>query len=117
MGIIVPEILLPSSNIVASNVYISFSGETIHIFKNHLTSDYDISSNYKVFSNPGKQPGTNIIEPIVVPYLNMEQGVYSTLYTALKVLYPNSEDYQDVTPPVINDPSIIPEPVSNVISY
>jgi hypothetical protein len=92
MGIIVPEAVLPSSNIAVSNVYMSFSGETVQIFKNPYTSEYILGSNYRVFSNPEKQPDTNIREPLMVPYSNLDQGVFTVLYTALKEMYPGSED-------------------------
>jgi len=105
MGIIVPEALLPSSNISVSNVYMSFSGETVQTIKDPYTCDYYMSSNYRVFSNPTKQPGTNIIEPLMVPYSNLDQGVFTVLYTALKELYPGSEDsLVNYAPPSVSDP-------------
>jgi hypothetical protein len=113
MGIIVAEAILPSSNIAVSNVYMSFSGEAIETLKHPYTGDYVLRSNYRVFSNPEKQPGTNIIESLMVPYSNLDQGVFTVLYTALKEIYPGSEDslvnYEAPAPPV-------PEPTSNVIS-
>ena len=113
MGILVPEALLPSSNIAVSNVYMSFSGEVVQTIKHPYTGEYILSSNYRVFSNPTKQPGTNIIEPLMVPYSNLDQGVFTVLYAALKELYPGSEDslvnYAPPAPPA-------PEPTSNVIS-
>jgi hypothetical protein len=49
----------------------------------------------------------------MVPYSNLDQGVFTVLYTALKELYPGSEDsmvnYEPPAPPA-------PEPTSNVIS-
>jgi hypothetical protein len=110
MGIIVPEATLPSSNITVSNVYMSFSGEAIQTFKQPYTGDYVLSSNYRVFSNSSKQPWTNIIEPLMVPYSNLEQGVFTVLYTALKEMYPGSEDS------LVNYVSPVPAPTSNVIS-
>lgn len=107
MGIIVPEAILPSSNIAVSNVYMSFSGEAVQTLKHPYTGEYVLSSNYRVFSNPTKQPGTNIMEPLMVPYSNLDQGVFTVLYTALKDMYPGSEDS------LVN---YAPEPTSNVIS-
>jgi hypothetical protein len=92
MGIIVPEAVLPSSNIAVSNVYMSFSGEAIETIKHPYTGDYYLSSKYKVFSNPTKEPGTNIIEPLMIPYSNLDQGVFTVLYTALKEMYPGAQD-------------------------
>lgn len=92
MGIIVPEAILPSSNISVSNVYMSFSGETVQVFKNPYTSDYILRSNYRVFSNPNKIPDTNIRETITIPYTDIGQGPFTVLYTALKEMYPGSED-------------------------
>lgn len=92
MGIIVPEALLPSSNIAVSNVYMSFSGETVQILKNIYTGEYNLVSNYRVFSNPDKTPDTNIKEPISTPYTNLDQGPFTVLYTTLKEMYPGSED-------------------------
>ena len=88
MGIIVPEAILPSSNIAVSNVYMSFSGETVQVFKNPYTREYILGSNYRVFSNPD----TNIRESIAVPYTDLDQGPFTVLYTALKELYPGSHD-------------------------
>jgi hypothetical protein len=118
MGIIVPEALLASSNIAVSNVYMSFSGEAVQTIKHPYTGGYVISSNYRVFSNPTKQPSTNIVEPLMVPYSNLDQGVFTVLYTALKDMYPGSEDsLVNYTPaPVTPDPMVVPEAVSNVIS-
>jgi hypothetical protein len=110
MGILVPEAILPSSNIAVSNVYMSFSGEAIETLKHPYTGDYLLSTKYKVFSNPSKQPGTNIIEPLMVPYSNLDQGVFTVLYTALKEMYPGSEDS------LVNYSPPVPEPTSNVIS-
>jgi hypothetical protein len=113
MGIIVPEALLPSSNIAVSNVYMSFSGEAVETLKHPYTGDYVLRSYYRVFSNSTKQPDTNIREPLMAPYSNLDQGVFTVLYTALKELYPESEDslvnYAPPAPPV-------QEPTSNVIS-
>jgi hypothetical protein len=110
MGIIVPEAVLPSSNIAVSNVYMSFSGEAVETLKHPYTGDYVLRSYYRVFSNPSKQPDTNIREPLMVPYSNLDQGVFTVLYTALKELYPGSEDS------LVNYASQAPEPTSNVIS-
>ena len=106
MGILVPEAILPSSNIAVSNVYMSFSGETVQIFKNRLNGEYILTSNYRVFSNPDKIPATNIVECITVLYTDLNQGPFTVLYSNLKEIYPNAQDYE---PPV-------PEPTSNVIS-
>lgn len=92
MGIIVPEAVLPSSNIAVSNVYMSFSGETVQVFKNRLTGDYFVGSNYKIFSNPDKNPDTNVVETIVIPYTDLEQGPFTILYSKLKEMYPGSHD-------------------------
>jgi hypothetical protein len=110
MGIIVPEAILPSSNIAVSNVYMSFSGEAVQVLKNPYTSEYILSSNYRVFSNTTKQPETNIAESLMVPYLNLDAGPFTVLYTALKNLYPGSEDS------LVNYIPPAPEPTSNVIS-
>jgi len=110
MGIIVPEALLPSSNISVSNVYMSFSGEAVQTLKHPYTGEYVLSSYYRVFSNPMKQPDTNIREALMVPYSNLEQGVFTVLYMALKEMYPGSEDS------LVNYAPPVPEPTSNVIS-
>lgn len=91
MGILVSEGFLKTSNIAVSNVYMSFSsGDPIYIFKNG--DDYRLISTYAVFSNPEKTPGTNIKENLNVPYSNLEQGVFTILYEALKEIYPNNVD-------------------------
>lgn len=92
MGIIVPEAILPTSNIAVSNVYMSFSGETLQIFKNPYTNEYILGSNYKVFSNSDKITDTNIKESIAAPYTDLEQGPFTVLYSKLKEMYPGSQD-------------------------
>jgi len=91
MGILVPEATLPSG-FTLTNAYMSFSGEAVQTLKHPYTGEYVLSSNYRVFSNPSKQPDTNIREPLMVPYSNLDQGVFTVLYTALKELYPGSHD-------------------------
>jgi hypothetical protein len=98
MGIIVPEAVLPSSNIAVSNVYMSFGGYAVNVFKEPVTSEHKINSTYSVYSNPEKVPPTNITESLLVPYSNLEQGVYTILYENLKQLYPGSVDVLDVPP-------------------
>jgi hypothetical protein len=87
MGILVQTAVLPTSNIQVSNVYMSFSGSSVSVFKDPMTSTYKVSSNYNIYSNPEKQPLTNISEFIITPYDDMTKGVYDVLYTELKRLY------------------------------
>ena len=49
----------------------------------------------------------------MAPYSNLDQGVFTVLYAALKEMYPGSEDsLVNYAPPAPLDP----EPTSNVIS-
>jgi hypothetical protein len=99
MGILVAEAVLPTSNVTVSNVYMSFSGASVTVFRDPMSPGYKISSTYFVYSSPDKQSGTNITESLVVPYPNLEQGVYSVLYAALKIQYPGAEDIIEVPLP------------------
>lgn len=116
MGILVPECNLPSSNIAVSNVYMSFSGEAVQTLRHPYTGDYILSSNYRIFSNPTKKPDTNISEPLMVPYSNLDQGVFTVLYNALKEMYPGSEDsLVNYVPPPPQEP-VFQEPVVSYVS-
>jgi hypothetical protein len=92
MGILVAEAVLPTSNIAVSNVYMSFSGQGVQVFKNRLTGEYILSSNYRVFSNSDKTSDTNIAECLSVLYTDLEQGPFTVLYSKLKEIYPGAED-------------------------
>ena len=108
MGIIVPEANLPMG-ITISNVYMSFSEEVIYTVP--MNGQYRINTHYKVYKDELKQPDTNIRIPLNVQVSDISVGVYTTLYTALKNLYPGAEDSQPV---VVAEPVV--DPISNVIS-
>jgi hypothetical protein len=92
MGILVAEAILPSSNLAVSNVYMSFSSEAITVTKDVYSSNYTLSTNYRVFSNQTKEPGTNIREPLITPYSDIEKGPFVILYDALRQIYPSATD-------------------------
>jgi hypothetical protein len=91
MGIIVPEANLPMG-ITVSNVYMSFSGEVIYTVP--MNGQYRINTYYKVYKDELKQPDTNIRIPINVEVSDINQSVYSILYSELKTIYPNNIDSQ-----------------------
>lgn len=91
MGIIVPEASLPMG-VTLSNVYISFSGETVYTVPNPMSNNYIIGTFYKVYKDETKQPDTNIRIPFNVQISDISIGVYTSLYENLKQIYPNSVD-------------------------
>jgi len=91
MGILVPEANLPMG-ITISNVYMSFSGEVIYTVP--LNGQYRVNTYYKVYKDELKQPDTNIRIPINVQVSDINQGVYSILYSELKTIYSNNIDSQ-----------------------
>ena len=91
MGIFVPEANLPMG-ITVSNVYMSFSGEVIYTVP--LNGQYRVNTYYKVYKDELKQPDTNIRIPINVQVSDINQGVYSILYSELKTIYSNNIDSQ-----------------------
>jgi hypothetical protein len=91
MGIFVPEANLPMG-ITLSNVYMSFSGEVIYTVP--LNGQYRVNTYYKVYKDELKQPDTNIRIPINVHVSDINQGVYSILYSELKTIYSNNIDSQ-----------------------
>jgi hypothetical protein len=91
MGIFVPEANLPMG-IMVSNVYMSFSGEVIYTVP--MNGQYRINTYYKVYKDELKQPDTNIRIPINVHVSDINQSVYSILYSELKTIYPNNIDSQ-----------------------
>ena len=93
MGILVPEANLPMG-ITVSNVYMSFSGEVIYTMPNQTSNIYTINTHYKVYKDELKQPDTNIRIPINVQVSDINQSVYSILYSELKTIYPNNIDSQ-----------------------
>jgi hypothetical protein len=93
MGIFVSEAYLPMG-ITLSNVYMSFSGEVIYTCPRN--GQYNVNTHYKVYKDDTKQPDTNIRIPLNVQVSDISVGVYTTLYTALKELYPGAEDAQVV---------------------
>lgn len=91
MGILVPEANLPMG-ITVSNVYMSFSGEVIYTVP--TSGQYRVNTYYKVYKDELKQPDTNIRIPINVQVSDINQGVYSILYSELKTIYSNNIDSQ-----------------------
>ena len=91
MGILVPEANLPMG-ITVSNVYMSFSGEVIYTIP--TSGQYRVNTYYKVYKDELKQPDTNIRIPINVQVSDINQSVYSILYSELKTIYPNNIDSQ-----------------------
>jgi hypothetical protein len=91
MGIFVSEANLPMG-ITISNVYMSFSGEVIYTVP--ANGQYRINTYYKVYKDELKQPDTNIRIPINVEVSDINQSVYSILYSELKTIYPNNIDSQ-----------------------
>ena len=100
MGIIVPEAVLPVG-IKVSNVYMSFSGESITVFPRDMSGNYQIGSQYKVYKDATRTPYSNIKFPLTVTAVSIDdKSPYDILYEELKKLYPGSEDIIEVPTPV-----------------
>jgi hypothetical protein len=102
MGILVSDGVLPSG-IQFSNAYISLNDESLYVKAHPLTNTFQITTCYRLFSDPSKANGTNIRVPIQVTVANTEMtvSVYDHIYTAIKNQYSNSMDYHDnlIDPP------------------
>jgi hypothetical protein len=90
MGIFVRQGILPSG-LSISNVYISFSGQPVHIFPIE-NSKYVIASTYLVFKDKSKSLASETRYILEFPVTDINQNVYNLLYCELKKIYPNSFD-------------------------
>lgn len=95
MGILVQEATLPMG-LTLSNVYISFTGETIYInpkIKMNDTDMYRVSTTYRVYKDLSKEGGTNITAPLSLNVQDISRDtIYGMLYEELKIIYPDSID-------------------------
>lgn len=96
MGILVIEGTLPSG-IQVSNVYMSFSDETISVQSVPTANTFLVSGCYRVFADPSKSAGTNIRLPIqtVLSGTDINGSVYDKLYDKLKSDYPNNSEWHE----------------------
>lgn len=96
MGILVPEAILPMG-ITLSNVYMSFSGETVYVNPRLPGNVYRINTSYRIYLDPSKEKGTNISIPMTVTVNDIGRDtIFGILYTELKTIYPGSEDVLDI---------------------
>jgi hypothetical protein len=91
MGIIVTDGVLPSG-VPVSNVYISFSSETVYVSSKNSIGLYTINAYYKVFKDNTKEPNSDIRIPLFTQVSDISVGVFDSLYAELKKIYPNSTD-------------------------
>lgn len=110
MGIIVRAGTLPNGNVV-SNVYMTFTPETIHCFAYGGNGDgYTYYVNYNVYpQNPNTMAVRNSTSTplhlgnfpleFIVPDPSKE-GPWITCYNKLKELYPDSEDVYESKKPL-----------------
>ena len=108
MGILVANGTLPSG-VQVSNVYMSFSDETIQVQSIPTANNFVFSTSYRVFADPSKVYGSNIRVPIRVIITQPEalSHPYTFLYQQLKTLYPDNTDwFENSTPtePSMNNP-------------
>lgn len=108
MGILVYSGTLPNGNVV-SNVYISFTPETVHCFP-YSGDAYSYVVKYNVHSQDSRNTLVTKTGPPVPPLgsflLNVrvqdpsKEGPWVTCYNALKEMYPDSDDVLETkTPP------------------
>ena len=111
MGILVPEATLPSG-FTLTNAYMSFSGEPVYISPTG-PNQCQIYSYYKVWTDDAKSKPSDIRILLTIQGADSNVSAYTTLYDALKTVYPGAQDslvnYAPPAPPA-------PEPTSNVIS-
>lgn len=101
MGILVHSGTLPDGNVV-SNVYMSFTPETVHCFP-YNGEGYNYVVRYNVHIN---NPHYSFVPPIGNFVLSIKvqdpskEGPWTTCYKELKELYPDSDDVlESKTPP------------------
>jgi len=92
MGIFVSDGVLPSG-IPISNVYMSFSGSLVYVEPRYSNDLYTVRAFCKVFRDQdSKSSQPDITFQVANQVSDISVGVYTTLYTALKDLYPGAED-------------------------
>jgi hypothetical protein len=104
MGILVHSGTLPDGNVV-SNVYMSFTPETVHCFP-YNGEAYNYIVRYNVHrKNPHYETG-NLAPPFGNFVLTIKvqdpskEGPWTTCYNALKELYPDSDDVLESKTPL-----------------
>jgi len=90
MGIFVPEATLPSG-FTLTNVYMSFSGEPVYLSPMG-PSQCQIYSYYKVWTDNSKSKPSDIRILLTIQGADSNVSAYTTLYNALKSMYPNAQD-------------------------
>lgn len=120
MGIINHDSIQTDSGITITDTYISFHYETIFT-KKIDPNNYQIFTNYKIFLNleakdTGKAPIAQYPISTNITKEQLDANIFSYLYDALKVIYPNSTDeispitgeiVREIPPTQILDPNII----------
>jgi hypothetical protein len=92
MGIQVPNCTLPNG-IEVSNVFMSFTGQTVTVQKDISGNAYSIVSNYRVYKDSTKTGPNIIVCPIMIEGIsNVSSSPYTYLYDSLKQTYQGSVD-------------------------
>lgn len=102
MGIFVTEANLPMG-ITINNVYMSFNNEIIQILPKITNNVFRINAFYKIYKDDTKTLDTNIRIPLSITVNDMSIGIFTHLYNALKILYPNSQDVLENSQVVLDD--------------
>lgn len=98
MGILATGTL--PSGVQLSNVYISFSDESIYIRPNEMNGTIEYTICYKVFADPSKQGGyiSRVPFQVGVPLEQDTKRAYDVIYEHLKTLWPDSTDFLEKKP-------------------
>lgn len=93
MGILVPEFALPNGTLF-SNVYISFNNAVIYTHP-VVGQDYQMSCMARVYASPDMLDIPIYEFPVEIPNSDLSKGPFMNMYSALKVLFPLGQDYQN----------------------
>jgi hypothetical protein len=120
MGILATGTL--PSGVQLSNVYISFSDESIYVRPNDINGTIEYTICYKVFASPSKEGGyiSRVPFQVAVPLEQDTKRAYDIVYDHLKTLWPDSTDVLEKKSTFVNEmpvrPPIEPESTESLSS-
>jgi hypothetical protein len=117
MGILATGAL--PSGVQLSNVYISFSDESIYVRPNDMNGTIEYTSCYRVFANPSREGGHICRVPfqVAIPVEQDTKRAYDVIYEHLKSLWPNSSDFLEKKPTFLDtiiSGMVVPPPIEPV---
>lgn len=113
MGILATGTL--PSGVQLSNVYISFSDESIYVRPNDINGTVEYTICYKVFASPSKEGGHICRVPfqVAIPVEEDTKRAYDVIYVHLKSLWPGSTDVLEKKPTFVSG-MVVPLPIEPV---